>query len=64
MCETNAFILDGGVEVMLLESLARVEVNGDDITLTGVFGDREKVRARIREINFQRGRVVMERLEG
>ena len=62
MCETNAFVRAGSSEEMLLESLARIEVNGDTLSLFNIFGDRKELKGRILEINFQGGRVVVERL--
>jgi predicted RNA-binding protein len=62
MCETNAFVKAGGTEEMLLEGLARVEVNGDSLSLFSIFGDRKELKGRILEINLQGGRVIIERL--
>ena len=62
MCETNAYVTAGGKEEMLLESLARIEVRDDLLSLFNIFGDRKELRGRILEINFQGGKVVVERL--
>ncbi len=61
MCETNAFIRDGGREEMFLESVARIEVRGDTLDVMGIFGDRKQLKGRIVEINFQGGKVFLER---
>ena len=62
MCETNAFLKSEGSEELFLESLARVEVDGDMLYLTSVFGDKKTVNGRILEINFQGGKIIIERL--
>ena len=62
MCETNAFLRSGGAEEMLLESLSKIEVKGDSLQLFNIFGDRKELQGRIVEINFQGGRVLVERL--
>ncbi len=62
MCETNAFLKEGGSEELFLESLARVEVDGDMLYLTSIFGDRKTVNGRIIEVNFQGGKIILERL--
>ena len=51
-----------GSDELFLESLARVEVDGDMLYLTSVFGDKKTVNGRILEINFQGGKIVIERL--
>ncbi len=62
MCETNAFVRAAGREEMLLESLSKIEVKGDSLQLSNIFGDRKELLGRIVEINFQGGKVFIERL--
>ena len=62
MCETNAYIRDAGKEEIFLESISKIEVHGDRLSLTSIFGDREEISGRILEINFQGGKVLLERL--
>jgi len=62
MCQTNAFALGADGEEMLMEGVSRIEVDGDSLRLRGVFGEWMDVRGRIREVNFQGGRLVIERL--
>ncbi len=61
MCEMNAYLTGDGKEEMFLESLARIEVRGDTLEITSVFGDRKRLSGRIIEINFQGGMVLLER---
>ncbi len=62
MCETNAYLKSEGSEALFLESLARVEVDGNMLYLTSIFGDKKTVNGRILEVNFQGGKIVLERL--
>ena len=62
MCETNAYLKGEGSDELFLESLARVEVDGDMLYLTSIFGDKKTVNGRILEVNFQGGKMIMERL--
>jgi len=62
MCETNAYLKSEGNDELFLESLARVEVDGDMLYLTSIFGDKKTVNGRILEINFQGGKIVLERI--
>ncbi len=61
MCQTNAIAVAGGREEMLMEGVARLEVVGDTLKLRGIFGDRLEVKGRIVEINFQGGKMIIER---
>jgi len=61
MCQTNAIAVAGGREEMLMEGVARLEVEGDTLKLRGIFGDRLELRGRIVEINFQGGKMIIER---
>ena len=62
MCETNAYLKSEGSEELFLESLARVEVDGDMLYLTSIFGDKKTVNGRILEVNFQGGKIILERI--
>ena len=62
MCDTSAYIRAEGEDVIYLESLARIEVDGDMLILVSIFGDRKSLNGRIIEVNLQGGKVVMERL--
>lgn len=62
MCETNAYLKAGGKEELLLESVARIEVDGDTLKLVSIFGDRKNIEGKIVEINFQGGKAMIERL--
>lgn len=62
MCQTNAYVRDAGKDEMFLEGLARIEVRGDNLNLTSIYGEKLVITGRILEINFQGGKLVMERL--
>ncbi len=62
MCETNAYLKGSGSDELFLESLARVEVDGDMLYLTSIFGDKKTLNGRILEVNFQGGKIIIERV--
>ena len=62
MCETNAFLMSGGREDILLESVARIEVDGNTLKLVSIFGDRKSIEGKIVEINFQGGKAIIEKI--
>jgi predicted RNA-binding protein len=51
---------DAGQCELLLEDLARIEVEGETIRLSSIFGDTTEVKGTIREIDFQSGSVIVE----
>ena len=62
MCETNAFLRSDGREDILLESVARIEVDGNTLKLVSIFGDRKSIEGKIVEINFQGGKAIIEKI--
>lgn len=63
MCQSNAYLVDRGVEVLVLEDVAWVEVGEDQVTLRSLFGEPVAVCARIKEIDLIKNRIVLERIE-
>ncbi|MDD3042154.1 MAG: CooT family nickel-binding protein [Methanosarcinaceae archaeon] len=55
MCELNVVMLRGEEREKIMESVARIVVEGDSIELTGILGDRKTVSGSIKEINFSTG---------
>lgn len=62
MCQTNAYVITAGAEEMVMEAVSRLEVKGDTLVMRGVFGDRLEVKGRIAEVNFQAGRLLIEKM--
>lgn len=44
---------------MLMESVTKIIVNGDDIDLYGILGERESVKGSVKEINFGTGEALI-----
>ncbi len=63
MCQSNAYVLDRGHEELILEDVAQVEVDGNMVKMRTLFGEQVSLRARIREINFTKNRIILERYE-
>lgn len=60
MCDIAAYLVRGGKEELIVESVDGVEAEGEDVCLRDIFGQRYRVRARIREINLSTHRIVLE----
>jgi uncharacterized protein len=59
MCELNVFLLRGDQREKVMDSVARILVEGDSIQLTGILGDQKTVEGSIKEVNFSRGEALI-----
>ncbi|MDD2614317.1 MAG: CooT family nickel-binding protein [Methanosarcina sp.] len=59
MCEINVFLLRGDNRERIMDSVAKILVEGDSIQLTGILGDKMTVGGSIKEINFSRGEALI-----
>lgn len=64
MCEANVFMSRDGMEELLMESVDRI-IPGEDnsILLENIFGERRLVKARIKEMELVRHRIVLESIQ-
>ncbi len=59
MCELNVFLLRGNERERIMDSVARILVEGNSIQLTGILGDQMTVEGSIKEVNFSRGEALI-----
>jgi predicted RNA-binding protein len=59
MCEINVFLLRGDERERIMDSVAKILVEGDSIQLTGILGDQMTVGGSIKEVNFSRGEALI-----
>ncbi|MDD3248325.1 MAG: CooT family nickel-binding protein [Methanosarcina sp.] len=59
MCEISIIMLRGENREKVMESVAKILVEGTSIQLTGILGDRMTVEGSIKEINFSRGEALI-----
>jgi predicted RNA-binding protein len=59
MCELNIILLNGENREKVMESVAKIVVEGDSIQLTGILGDKMTVEGSIKEVNFSRGEAII-----
>ena len=62
MCEAHAYILKDGEEEKVLESVDVVELEGDEIKLTSIFGEQKTLKARLRLYDNTKRKIVFEQL--
>ena len=65
MCEMTAFVVRRNSDVQarekLLDSVDRVELDGDELTLTNIFGEQETLKGRLLLIDNREGKLLIER---
>lgn len=59
MCEINVIMLCGEKREQIMDSVAKIVVEGDSIELTGILGEKKTVTGSIKEINFSRGEALI-----
>ncbi len=60
MCELKAIFKTGENESReIMESVTRVIVNDSLIEMTGIFGEKEVIEGKIREIDFSKGELII-----
>jgi predicted RNA-binding protein len=59
MCEINAILLRDDKRERIMDSVAKILVEGDSVQLTGILGDKMTVQGSIKEINFSRSEAVI-----
>jgi predicted RNA-binding protein len=59
MCELKVVMVDGETRSTVMESVTRIIIEGDDIGLYGIFGEKESVKGSIKEINFTTGEAII-----
>jgi predicted RNA-binding protein len=59
MCELNVVMLHGDKRERVMDSVAKILVEGNSIQLIGILGDRMTVEGSIKEINISRGEALI-----
>ena len=60
MCEANAYMKKGDTEELLLENVDRIIPQEDGILLEDIFGKRQLVKAKIKEMALVDHRIILE----
>jgi predicted RNA-binding protein len=60
MCDTNLYLVRQGQEELFMENIDRIQQEGDNLILRDMFGEEKRVKARFREANLLKHRIVLE----
>lgn len=63
MCQSNAYLVKGGLEELILEDVALIEVERDRVNMRTLFGEPVSIRARILGIDLTKNKIMLERFE-
>jgi predicted RNA-binding protein len=63
MCEAHAFMLKKDKEEMVMKNVDLLEVEGDEIRMTNIFGEQTKLKARIKRYDASKSRIMLEAIE-
>ncbi len=59
MCESSVLMEKGGKQELLMEDVAQVVVDGEDIELRGILGERRHVRGKIKEVDMLKHTILI-----
>lgn len=64
MCEANAYLIRGGDEELIMQSVDILRPEDGWIYLQDVFGQQRWLKARIKEMNLVQHRILFEEVAG
>jgi predicted RNA-binding protein len=59
MCELNVILLRGNRREKVMDSVAKIVVEGNSIQLTGILGDKMTIEGSIKEVNISHGEALI-----
>ncbi len=63
MCEANAYLIKEGKEELILEDITLLRPEDGELLLQNLFGEKKRIKARIKEMNLTTHRIVLEHLD-
>ena len=59
MCLASAFVEKGNERELVLDKTTMVQVEGDLIICTNLFGEVQQIKGSIKEINFEKSSIII-----
>ncbi len=60
VCEATVVVVRGDQEEELMENVAVIRQEGDQLVLRGLFGEQQTIKARIKEVHLVDHKVLLE----
>ena len=64
MCLGKAYLEADDKRELVLDSIASIEIADTKLKLSTIFGDQQELEARIKEIDFENSRIILEKVTG
>jgi predicted RNA-binding protein len=64
MCLGKAYLEADDKRELVLDSIALIEIADTKLKLSTIFGDQKELEARIKEIDFENSRIILEKVTG
>jgi predicted RNA-binding protein len=61
MCLAKAFLEKDGERELILESVALMEIEGNRLRLSSLFGEEKEIEASIRQVDFENSRIILQK---
>lgn len=59
MCELNAYVSEEGKDMLFLENVDSVRLEGGKVFLRNLFGEEKVFEGLLKEISLKKGRVIL-----
>jgi predicted RNA-binding protein len=60
MCDSSAYLLSEGKEILLLEHIDFFEASDNEILLVNIFGEEKKINAKIKNFSLLEHKIFFE----
>lgn len=62
MCLAKAYLSNDEESEFILEDIARLTVEGNNLNLRTLFGEQKEIRGIVKEVDFQNARIIIEQV--
>lgn len=62
MCLAKAYLSKGEETELILEDVARLMIEGNNLNLRTLFGEQKEIEGLVKEVDFQNARIVIEQI--
>ena len=63
MCEVNAYLIKNGEETLIMERVYKLDLQENQVHIENLFGEQKFLSASLKEINFEKNRMVLEKTD-
>lgn len=63
MCEADVYVIENGEETLFIKSADTITPYDDRLVIKDIFGHKEIIRARIKELRLLDHQIIIEKIE-